>query len=58
MQPLLQWKTMSITQTVCIFLVLNIQHAMRIRNIVIFGLPRCTVFSMLPHKGHDFREKN
>jgi hypothetical protein len=32
---------------------LVIQRAMRMRHIVIFGLPRSAVFSMLSHKRHD-----
>jgi hypothetical protein len=35
---------MGITQPVCAFLALGIQHAMRMRRIVICGLPRSTVF--------------
>ena len=37
-------KQLSITQSVCVFVALAIQHAMRMRLIVICGLPRSTIF--------------
>jgi hypothetical protein len=35
---------MSITQSVCAFVASGLQHAMRMRQIIICGLPRLTVF--------------
>jgi len=45
---------MSIAQTVCAFVALGIQHAMRMRRIVITVLPRSTYFPTLSHKRHNF----
>jgi len=41
---------------VCVFVTLGIQHAMRVRHIVICGLPRSTVFFRIISYRHDFRK--
>jgi hypothetical protein len=33
------------------------QHVMRMRHIVICGLPRPAIFFYISHKRHDFRKK-
>jgi len=46
----------SITYSQCASVALGIQHAKRMRHIVICGLPPVQYFSTLSHKRHDFRE--
>jgi len=40
------------TTWVCILVALGIQRAMRMRHIVVCGVPRATIFSTLSHKRH------
>ena len=50
-------KKISITYSESVFLPSGIQHAMRIRHIVVCDLPPVQYFSPLPHKRYDFRKK-
>jgi hypothetical protein len=42
---------------VCVFVTLSNLHAMRMLHIVIFGLPRSTIFFTFSHKRQDFLKK-
>jgi hypothetical protein len=48
---------MIITQPECVFVALGIQSGMRMRHIVICGLPRTRKFYNIISQRHDFREK-
>jgi hypothetical protein len=48
-------KSISITYSECVFVALDIQLAMRMRHIVLRGVPGSTIFSTISHKRHDFR---
>jgi len=47
---------MSTAYSECVFVALGIQHAMRMRHIVICGLPRTITFCHISHKRQDFRK--
>jgi len=41
-----------------VFVASDIEHAMRMRHIVICGLSGCTLFFHIIHKWHDFQKKS
>jgi len=49
-------RAVSITQSECVFVDLEIQHAMRMRHIVICDRPSIRNFSTFSHKRHDLRK--
>ena len=48
---------MSIAYSKCVFVALGMQHAMRMRHIVIYGLPRSTVCFHISHEEQDLLKK-
>jgi hypothetical protein len=58
-QPLLQWKTISIMYCECVFVALGTQHAKRMRPIILSSVvcPAVQHSSTLSHKRHDFRKQ-
>jgi len=50
-------KAISITYSECVFLVLGIQNATRMHNIIIFDLSGSTAFFTLSHKRMIFEKK-
>jgi hypothetical protein len=56
-EPLLQWKTISITYSQRVFAALGTQHAERMRPIVIRGLSSAKIFFNIPKDGKIFVKK-
>jgi len=48
---------MIITYSVCAFVALLIQHSMRMRHIVIYGIPGCYNVFLHHQERYDFQEK-
>jgi hypothetical protein len=58
-EPFLQWKSNNIILSMRVFVALVIQHAMRVRHIVICGLSGFTVFFyIISQKERLKKEKN
>ena len=59
MPPLLQGKARSGTYSVCVFVALGIQHAMRMRRVTLSSVAcrALLYFSTVSQKRHDFRRK-
>jgi len=55
-QPLLEWKTTSITYSDCVFVALGTQNAMRMRRIVICDLSSSTILFTLSRKLRDLKK--
>jgi hypothetical protein len=59
MQPLLQWKSNSITYSECVSVASVIQHAKHMRHVILpsVGCVAPSHLSALSHERHDFRKK-